>query len=460
MAFDFKTWQAQTKKRLRNWKKWMAASGIDSIYATLATSALWPLAQAALSDPFSAGAELMKLLGGVGTNLLANKVQAWKDKSPERAVQEIAQELQREAPEQPDLRREIDAVLQKLEVLRLAQQALPAAERKWFEETLRSELQRLGNVNLLQGSGSIVSGAGAKGAGERGVVGEDFGHTNVITGQVDAGGDITAGDKTEVRGTGNIVTSGHVIFAERGARVIIGEQPVEMHAVDRTSALGRYLEHIIARNRYLQLQGIRSGGRLVNIELEHIYIALRATQQRTVAAEERWLTEEALLAPGEGHKQPGRRDRTATETVTVSVNQALAEHRRLVVLGDPGSGKTTLLRYLALLYARDLAEAGSLVRQKLGLAESATLPILLPLRQIGTFLRTRYPAEDGTEGHAQLLEFLLESLRNERISLPGKFFDGYLQSGKAVILLDGLDEVADPDLRRRVSRLVEAFVQA
>ena len=29
-----------------------------------------------------------------------------------------------------------------------------------------------------------------------------------------------------------------------------------------------------------------------------------------------------------------------------------------------------------------------------------------------------------------------------------------------MILLDGLDEVADPDLRRRVSRLVEAFTRA
>lgn len=460
MAFNIKTWQAQTEEHLRNWKNWMVASGIDSIYATLATSALWPLAQALVSEPFAAVTELMKLLGGVGTNLLANKVQAWKDKSPDHAVQEIALELQREAPEQPELRREIDAVLQKLEVLQLAQQALPAAGRKWCEETLRGELERLGNVNLLQGSGSIVSGAGAKGAGAGGVVGENFEDTTVITGPVDAGGDFTAGDKTEVRGTGNIVTSGHVIFAEQGARVIIGEQPAEMHAVDRASALGRYLEHMIARNRYLQLQGIRSGGRLVNIELEHIYIALRATQQRTVAAAERWLTEEALLAPGEGRKQLGRLDRTATETVTVNFNQALAEHQRLVVLGDPGSGKTTLLRYLALLYARDLAEAGSLVRQKLGLAESATLPILLPLRQIGTFLRTRDPAEDGTEGHARLLKLLLESLRNERITLPGNFFDGYLKSGEAVILLDGLDEVADPDLRRRVSRLVEAFVQA
>jgi predicted NACHT family NTPase len=43
----------------------------------------------------------------------------------------------------------------------------------------------------------------------------------------------------------------------------------------------------------------------------------------------------------------------------------------------------------------------------------------------------------------------------ERIELAADFFDPYLESGRAAILLDGLDEVADPHLRRRVSRMVE-----
>ncbi|MBN1937513.1 MAG: SUMF1/EgtB/PvdO family nonheme iron enzyme, partial [Anaerolineae bacterium] len=262
---------------------------------------------------------------------------------------------------------------------------------------------------------------------------------------------------------GNV--GGHVIIAGQGATVIVGEPPVETPAVNGESPLAHYLRHLIGQNRYLQLQGIRSGGKLVSIELEQIYVTLRATRQRTVQAEEAWLSAEAGLAPGEAHLQRGYKaddlsPRVQTETVTVSVNEALEAHPRLVVLGDPGSGKTTLLRYLALLYARDLAEGTALVKERLGLPERGWLPMLIPLRRLGAFLKSRRPADDGTEGHTLLLEHYREMLKGERIVLPPDFFDSYLHSGQAVILLDGLDEVADPDLRRRVARLVEAFTRA
>ncbi len=250
---------------------------------------------------------------------------------------------------------------------------------------------------------------------------------------------------------------GNIVIAKDGAQVFIGEQPVKMTAVQRESALGRFLHHVISRTRYLQLQGIRSGGKLVNIELESIYITLKAIRTRSLEAEEAWLAEERRLAPGEGLKL-GREPRG--ETLTVKVEEALAEHRHLVVLGDPGSGKTTLLRFLALLYARDRAEGTAVVRERLGLNESEHVPILLPLRNLGAFLKARYPAEDGTEGHGRLLEFLRAYLKGERLDLPEDFFDAYLAAGRAVLLLDGMDEVGDFDLRRRVARLVEAFAAA
>jgi formylglycine-generating enzyme required for sulfatase activity/energy-coupling factor transporter ATP-binding protein EcfA2 len=200
---------------------------------------------------------------------------------------------------------------------------------------------------------------------------------------------------------------------------------------------------------------------LVHIELEEIYVTLRATRTRTVEAEDAWLMREAGLAPGEwrAHRRAVEAQ-TRTETVTVSVDEALAADSRLVILGDPGSGKTTLLRYLALLYARDLAEGTALVADRLGLAERGYVPILFPLRRLGAYLKARRPVDDGTEGCGLLLRHYHEMLRGDRVHLPAGFFDPYLESGRAVVLLDGLDEVADRDLRRRVSRLVERFTAA
>jgi formylglycine-generating enzyme required for sulfatase activity len=292
-------------------------------------------------------------------------------------------------------------------------------------------------VAQLNGTGAIAQD-GSKAIGQQGVMVEG---SNTI-------GDIVTGIKAE-----NV----QVVYAAEGARLVIGDQPVEMKAELRNKALGRYLEHIIAHNRYLQLQGIRSGGKLINIELEQIYITLRTTQKGTMEDEENWLKQERESAPGELHT---RIDHLATETISIKVQDALATHRHLVVLGDPGSGKTTLLRYLALLYARDLAQGSSVVRNKLKLDESGHLPILLPLRQIGAFLKAHRPNDDGTEGHALLLQFLLQSLKNHKLDLPENFFDSYLEHGKAIVLLDGLDEVSDPELRARVGRLVESFTFA
>ncbi|NCA69346.1 MAG: NACHT domain-containing protein [Sphingobacteriia bacterium] len=265
-------------------------------------------------------------------------------------------------------------------------------------------------------------------------------------------GDINTGRKVVVG------ESGQVVYAEQGATVVIGDAPIRMTAVERQSLLGRYLQHLISQNRYLQLQGIRSGGRIVNIELDRIYITLRTTRIPEERIQTDWLAGEVLLAPGELHRH--RRDEPQRDLRHVTVNQALAEHRRLVVLGDPGCGKTTLLRYLGLLYAKDRAEGTGLARENLGLTEPGTLPILMPLRQIGRYLKEHRPKDDGTEGHSLLLQFLTRVLAAERIEVPSDFFDDWLTAGKAAVLLDGLDEIAEPDLRRRVARLVDAFTRA
>ena len=173
---------------------------------------------------------------------------------------------------------------------------------------------------------------------------------SAATKQTTASGERGVGIGGNVQGS-NIYT-GDVTIQQLASGI---QQPV----CDPADALACYLAHVIDDNARLQLQGIRSASGLVSIALEEVYITLTATVRKTVAEEEAWLEEMAGLAPGEAKRGPGSGrspDRVSVQQVKVQVQEALALHPRLVVLGDPGSGKTTLLRYLALTFARNFTE--------------------------------------------------------------------------------------------------------
>jgi hypothetical protein len=160
----------------------------------------------------------------------------------------------------------------------------------------------------VAGSRAVAQGEGASAVGEGGVRIAGGSRGNINTGR-----EITASENAQI------------VYAEQGATVVIGDPPIEMTEVDRESVLGRYLQHLIAQNRYLQLQGIRSGGKLVNIELDRIYVTLRATRQPAQRTRVEWLQEEQAFAPGEEHRL--RDQAMPRDTTQVTVNQALAEHR-------------------------------------------------------------------------------------------------------------------------------------
>ncbi|MGD1942540.1 MAG: NACHT domain-containing protein [Leptolyngbyaceae cyanobacterium] len=130
---------------------------------------------------------------------------------------------------------------------------------------------------------------------------------------------------------------------------------------------------------------------------------------------------------------------------TFSAAELLKQSRsqRCVLLGAPGSGKTTLMSHFAVALA-----TGQTVD---GLSnENRYLPILVRIRD---WMRS---PQTG------LLDYV-RAFTTEKLSvkeLPSGFFEHWLETGNALILLDGLDEVANEARRDEVVNQIEVFLQA
>lgn len=413
---DLQQWKGAAKDRLAKLAGRLKELAPGTVYGTLCASTLLPVVTAAGQGDFAAVAALGGVLGGVGGNLIANRLQDWRD----RSEQEVSAELGEKAMVDGQWREALDTLLAEFETLQLVRTELSAGDRQWFAVALREELQKLGNLERHQ---AVLVGPGAIAQGERAVA-------------AGAGGVAIGGN---VRDSTIIITGNH-------------NSPSQDAAPLRTA----YLSHLFEQTGALYLGGVdpkAADESEARLSLDAVYTALLT---RTPERQEGL----AVMAPGGRPEREGRH---------LSALDQLNRHSRLVLLGDPGSGKSTFVNFVALCLA------GEALQNPHANLNLLTTPLpkddkegqdeespqtwehgaLLPVRVVLRDFAARGLPDAGERATADhLWRFIQAELRTAALAGYAPHLRRELHCHGGLILLDGLDEV--PEAHRRRTQIREA----
>lgn len=407
MPFNLDTWRAQFRAGLASWKQRVLERKTDSLYGALAATALWPVIAAFQHGDVMALVAFGQMLSNVATNLLANGIQKWRDE------EEATRELSARTANEPALREEVDALLVKLEALKLVHEELPNEQRQWFVDTLRSELQALGNAQKYE---------------------------NVLN-SVIVGGDMI---------NSTIMTGDHSIGTVQG-NVYYGPTPK-----DAETALKIYCSVLLASCRHLPLRGIDIGASdptsgQQRLELAQVYVDLDVALFMTsgVKSVERVRDKVTL----EQNRNP-----ILSNTVKIqSILDASRKYPQLVILGDPGSGKSTFIKFLALCLAAHRCEPRVKWLDHLGewsKKDPDLVPIIVVLRDFAKWLPNNAKAEPRL-----LWDFICDHLAAQNLAFAREPLQDRLDKSQAFILLDGLDEIPDEEQRVLIIDTIAKFAQ-
>lgn len=227
-------------------------------------------------------------------------------------------------------------------------------------------------------------------------------------------------------------------FPEETAGVLI--RPLHPQATAQAPVPARsadfqgYLTALIDRTSHISISGISSAGS-VKGALRHPIEKLHTPLRSRGGLED---------LPAGGFRREG----------LAGLPELLPRYPRLLLEGQPGAGKTTFLHLVASLLARDVQgmncpDGASWRERHLGLAGPARLPVLVRISDLVPLL-TREDDHLRHDDRRRLLDLLSALCEKNEYRIDRDAWRDLLEGEGALLLLDGLDEVADPGLRERI----------
>jgi HEAT repeat protein len=182
--------------------------------------------------------------------------------------------------------------------------------------------------------------------------------------------------------------------------------------------------------------------------LRNLYVALRVGME--AASESSNLHETQDIDKAE-RRSAFSKQKNLGATKRWSVGERLAKARKLVVLGDPGAGKSTLLRWIATAYCLrfNAHPDWQQLPDVADLPDEDWLPILIRCRDL-----EKPQAAQSLEqilGH-HLRKLGITGIEGERLN---ERLLRRLSEGRAILLIDGLDEIVRSTTRAAFCRQIE-----
>jgi hypothetical protein len=218
--------------------------------------------------------------------------------------------------------------------------------------------------------------------------------------------------------------------------------PPDYHPAERERIISQiYLEHIINEYGVITLEGLpvdrEVGSR--SFQLEDLYIPLQlleAQSNETVNPESTEDTDQSAIAA----------DGDADADAKISLGTALSLKQNVSVLGPPGSGKSTLIKRLAVAYA----EHSRLNDSQDDLPGEDWFPIVVRCRHVSDLADQPF--------HAILEASISWTERSDLIPDFMSFLGILLPAGRVLLLVDGLDEIANTSMRARFIGQLRTFL--